>query len=323
MAKRLLVTGSASLIGAEVCRHFGALEFEIHRLEERGLDIRRREAVVDFVREVKPYGIVHAAENPWREGIVPQPFDDFDFNTGGTLNLLEGARRFAPESPFIQISSRWVYGDRPNTIPLRELSTRWDFADPGYAEGIAEEFPVGQSTHTPFGVSKLAADSLVQEYGRYFHIPSCSLRVGDVAGPGPRLGPGPDGFLQDVIQANFAGRDYVIHGYKGKQVRDIIHAGDVAKFIHAFYEQPRCGAVYNLGGGRANSFSILEAFRLVEKETGRTMRQIYHEKNRIGDTICYYNDLRMAKNHYPHWNLTKNLQQIVTELVEYHRPVSR
>jgi CDP-paratose 2-epimerase len=309
MAKRLLVTGSAGLIGAEVCRHFGGLGFEPHRLEERGIDIRSRDAVVEFVREVKPYGIVHTAENPWREGAAPRAFDDFDVNTGGTLNLLEGARRFAPESPFIHISTRRVYGDRPNTIPLRELSTRWDFADPGYAEGIAEEFPVDHSTHTPSGASKLAADLLVQEYGRYFHLPCCSLRVGDVAGPGP------DGFFQEVIEANLADREYAIHGHKGKQVRDLIHAVDVARFIHAFYEQPRWGEVYNLGGGRANSCSILEAFRLVEKETGRTMRQIYHEKKRTGDTICYFSDLRTAQRHYPQWSVTKTLPQIVSELV--------
>jgi len=313
MPKRLLVTGSASFIGVEVCRLFGELGFELHRLEERGLDIRQRDAVVEFVREVKPYGIVHAAESPWREWPEPKGFDEFDLNTGGTLNLLEGARRFAPESPFIHISSRQVYGDRPNTIPLRELATRWHFADPGYAEGIAEEFPVDHSTHTPFGTSKLAADLLVQEYGRYFHIPSCCLRVGDVAGPGP------DGFLQDVIQANLTEQDYTIHGYKGKQVRDIIHAVDVARFIHAFYEWPSWGEVYNLGGGRANSYSILEAFQLVEEKTSRTTRQIYHEKNRTGNTICYYSDLRTAKKHYPRWNLTKNLQQIVAELVEYHQ----
>jgi CDP-paratose 2-epimerase len=196
---------------------------------------------------------------------------------------------------------------------MRELSTRWDFADATFAEGIAEEFPVDLSTHTPFGASKLAADLLVQEYGRYYHIPSCSLRLGDVTGPGP------EGFLQDIIRTNFADWDYIIHGHKGKQVRDFIHAADVARFIHAFYERPRWGEVYNIGGGRANSCSILEAFRLVEKETGRITHQLYHEKKQIGDVICYYTDLRLAKRHYPQWNITKSVPEIVTELVQYHR----
>jgi CDP-paratose 2-epimerase len=317
MAKRLLVTGSAGPIGAEVCRHFGELGFELHRLEDKGFDIRQRDAVIEFVRDVKPYGIVHAAENPWREGTPPRAVDDFDVNTAGTLNLLEGARRFAPEAPFIYISSRRVYGDRPNTIPLRETATRWNFADPGYGEGIAEEFPIDHSTHTPFGATKLAADLLVQEYGRYYHLPAVCLRLGEVVGAGPWTWP--DNLLQEVIANNLAGSDFVIYGHKGKQVRDIIHAADVASFIHAFYERPRGGEVYNLGGGKANSCSILEAFRLVEKEAGRTSHQIYHEKNRTGDTICYYSDLRVAQRHYPHWTITKNLQQIVAGLVESHQ----
>jgi len=344
MAKHLLVTGSSGLIGSEVCRFFAQKGFTIHGVDNNlrafffgpagdtrwnqallskeipgfvhhELDIRNREGVLALVRELKPDGIIHTAAQPSHDRAAALPFDDFDTNAGGTLNLLEAARRACPESPFIHMSTNKVYGDRPNTIAMAELETRWDFADPAYAEGIAEEFPVDHSTHSLFGASKLASDILVQEYGRYFHMPTCCLRGGCLTGPrhnGVEL----HGFLSYLVKCNLEEKEYTVFGYKGKQVRDNIHSEDVARFMHAFYERPRVAEVYNLGGGKANSCSIWEAFQMVEKFSGNAMRHTYREENRIGDHICYYSDLRKMKNHYPEWDLTKSLEQTIREIVD-------
>jgi CDP-paratose 2-epimerase len=347
VSKRLLVTGSSGLIGSEVCLFFSRQGFTLHGVDnnqravffgEAGdtrwnqarlnrevpgfvhheLDIRNRQGVLDLVAELKPAGIVHAAAQPSHDRAAAIPFDDFDTNAVGTLNLLEAARRACPESPFIHMSTNKVYGDRPNQLPLRELSTRWDYADPAYAHGIAEDFPVDQSKHSLFGASKLASDVMVQEYGRYFQMPTCCLRGGCLTGPN-HSGVELHGFLSYLVKCNLEGREYRIFGYKGKQVRDNIHSEDVARFMFAFFQSPRVAEVYNLGGGRENSCSILEAFKLTEKFSGKPMRHIYLEENRIGDHICYYSDLRKMKAHYPRWTLTKTLEQTMGEIVESWR----
>ena len=344
MAKTLLVTGSSGLIGSEVCSHFADLGWTIHgvdnnqravffgpqgdtrwnqrRLEStlRGfehheLDIRDRAGVLALLRAVKPSAIVHTAAQPSHDRAAAIPFDDFDTNAVGTLNLLEAARQACPESPFVHMSTNKVYGDAPNQIALRELDTRWDYADPAYEHGIPETFTIDQSKHSLFGASKVAADVMVQEYGRYFDMPTCCLRGGCLTGPN-HSGVELHGFLSYLVKCNLEGREYRVFGYKGKQVRDNIHSHDVARFIHAFVSTPRRGEVYNLGGGKANSCSILEAFKIAERLTGRAQVHAYVDQNRIGDHICYYSDLRKMRAHFPGWDITKTLDQTVAEIVD-------
>jgi CDP-paratose 2-epimerase len=348
MSKILLVTGSSGLIGSEVCTYFarekgytvhgvdnnqravffGAqgdtrwnqerLKRELTGFEHHELDIRDRAGVLALVRSLRPGAIVHTAAQPSHDRAAAIPFDDFDTNAGGTLNLLEAARQACPESPFVHLSTNKVYGDAPNLIALRELATRWDYADQDYSNGIPETFTVDQSTHSLFGASKLAADVIVQEYGRYFSMPTCCLRGGCLTGPN-HSGVELHGFLSYLVKCNLEGREYRIMGYKGKQVRDNIHSLDVARFIAAFVETPRSGEVYNLGGGKANSTSILEAFKIAESFTGKPQVHSYVEQNRVGDHICYYSDLRKMRNHFPSWDITQSLEATVRQIVEAWR----
>ena len=340
----ILVTGSSGLIGSEVCAYFADRDYAVHgvdnnqravffgpqgdtrwnqkRLEDavpgfvhHELDIRDRDGVLGLVAELRPGGIVHTAAQPSHDRAAAIPFDDFDTNAVGTLNLLEAARRTCPESPFVHMSTNKVYGDRPNEISLKELDTRWEYDDARYENGIPESFPIDQSKHSLFGASKVAADVMVQEYGRYFGMPTCCLRGGCLTGPG-HSGVELHGFLSYLVKCNLEGREYRVFGYKGKQVRDNIHSEDVAAFIHAFVKSPRSAEVYNLGGGKDNSCSILEAFALAEKYSGRKQVHTYVDENRIGDHICYYSDLRRMKEHYPGWDITKSLDTIVSEIVD-------
>jgi len=241
------------------------------------------------------------------------PFDDFDVNAVGTLNLLEAARRSCPEAPFIHMSTNKVYGDGPNVIALKELPLRWEYADPSYAQGIPESFSIDQSKHSLFGASKVAGDVMVQEYGRYFGMPTCCLRGGCLTGPN-HSGVELHGFLSYLVKCNLEAKEYKIYGYKGKQVRDNIHAVDVASFMFEFSQAPRCGEVYNLGGGKDNSCSILEAFELARACTGKQQIYTYVDQARSGDHICYYSDLRKMKTHYPQWELTRDLPRIFKEI---------
>jgi CDP-paratose 2-epimerase len=340
---KLLVTGSSGLIGSEVSVHFASKGWEIHGLDNnqravflgpsgdtrwnqtrlattlRGfqhheLDIRDRAGVLALVRQVKPSAIVHTAAQPSHDRAAAIPFDDFDTNAVGTFNLLEAARQYCPESPFVHMSTNKVYGDKPNTIRLKELSTRWEFDDPDYEHGIGENFSIDQSKHSLFGASKLAADIVVQEYGRYFGMPSCCLRGGCLTGPN-HAGVELHGFLSYLVKCNLEGREYRVFGYKGKQVRDNIHSEDVARFMAAFIESPRVAEVYNLGGGKANSCSILEAFAIAENVTGREQNHTYVDENRIGDHICYYSDLRKMRGHYPGWEITHSVRDTIEQIV--------
>jgi CDP-paratose 2-epimerase len=241
------------------------------------------------------------------------PFEDFDTNAVGTMNLLEAARRFAADSPFVYLSTNKLYGDAPNQLPLKELPTRWDYARPEDFAGISERMRIDQSTHSLMGTSKAAADLLVQEYGRYFGMPTCCLRGGCLTGPN-HAGVELHGFLSYLIKCNLEGRTYTIYGYKGKQVRDNIHSLDVARLIELILAQPRSGEVYNFGGGRENSCSILEAFALAEQISGKKMLSQYHEQNRRGDHICYISDLTKIKTHYPAWGITQSLTDIFREI---------
>lgn len=344
MAKRALITGSCGLIGSEVSLYFGKNGFEIYGVDNNqravffgpegdtrwtlnrlqssvpkythfDIDIRDRAGVLDRVAETKPDVIIHTAAQPSHDRAAAIPFDDFDTNAVGTLNLLEAARRFCPEAPFIHMSTNKVYGDLPNTIPLRERETRWDYADPKYEHGIPETFSIDQSKHSIFGASKVAADIMVQEYGRYFSMPTCCLRGGCLTGPN-HSGVELHGFLSYLVRCNIEGREYKIYGYKGKQVRDNIHSEDVARFMHAFYEHPRVGEVYNIGGGKDNSCSILEAFEMVREFTQKYQNYTYIDQNRAGDHICYYSDLRKMKKHYPKWGITRGLRETIREIVQ-------
>jgi CDP-paratose 2-epimerase len=277
------------------------------------IDIRDRDAVLGLIRESRPDLIVHTAAQPSHDRAAAIPFLDFEVNAMGTLHLLEGARRWCPESPFIHMSTNKVYGDRPNALPLRELESRWEYADPVHGHGIAEDFPIDQSKHSIFGASKLAADVMVQEYGRYFNMPTCCLRAGCLTGP-HHAGVELHGFLSYLVKCNLEEREYTVYGYGAKQVRDNIHAEDVARFMFRFWEAPRVAEVYNLGGGKENSCSILEAFQKVQQITGRPMVWRYVEQHRMGDHICYYSDLRKMQRHYPGWGVTRPLDSIFLDL---------
>ena len=340
--KKLLVTGSSGLIGSEVCTYFSKKGWEIHgidnnqraiffgesgdtrwsqhRLEKElpnfthhEVDIRNRELILSTVTSIKPDAIVHAAAQPSHDKAALIPFDDFDTNAVGTFNLLEATKRYSTQIPFVHMSTNKVYGDRPNGISLKELETRWDYDDVNFVNGISENFSIDQSKHSLFGASKLAADMVVQEYGRYFNMPTVCLRGGCLTGPN-HSGVELHGFLSYLIKCNLEQREYEIHGYKGKQVRDNIHASDVASFIYAFIDQPSAGAVYNIGGGKENTCSILEAFSLIESISQIPMKHSYSDINRIGDHICYYSDLRKMKADYPQWEITKNLQTTFEEI---------
>ena len=345
MSKKLLVTGSSGLIGSEVCVYFARelgcavhgidnnqravffgpqgdtrwnqqrLARELSGFQHHELDIRDRAGVLALVKQIRPHIIVHTAAQPSHDRAAAIPFDDFDTNAVGTLNLLEAARQACPESPFIHMSTNKVYGDAPNRIALAELDTRWDYADPAYAHGIPETFTIDQSKHSLFGASKVAGDVMVQEYGRYFNMPTCALRGGCLTGPN-HAGVELHGFLSYLVKCNLEGREYKVFGYKGKQVRDNIHSLDVARFMAAFAAAPRAGEVYNIGGGKNNSCSILEAFAIAEKFTGKKQIHSYVNENRIGDHICYYSDLRKMRAHYPSWDITQSLEDTIRQIVE-------
>ena len=341
--KTILITGSNGLIGSEMVKHFHGLGWTVHGIDNNmradffgpqgdtrwnqrrlinecpgfvhhELDIRDRSAVLGLVRQIAPSAILHAAAQPSHDLAASRPFDDFDVNAGGTLNLLEAARLACPESPFVHMSTNKVYGDAPNLIALKELETRWEYDDPSYEDGIAEDFTIDQSKHSLFGASKLAGDVMVQEYGRYFNMPTCCLRGGCLTGPS-HSGVELHGFLSFLIKQNLTGGTYQVYGYKGKQVRDNIHSYDVARFVEEFVAAPRVAEVYNLGGGRRNSCSIQEAFARVEALTGRPMQWRYVEKNREGDHICYISNLQKIRAHYRAWDITKSLDDIFAEIV--------
>ena len=347
MKKHILVTGSSGLIGSEVCKHFDQLGWAVHGLDNNQraiffgpsgdtrwnqsrlsttlndfthheLDIRNREGLIDLISRLKPDAIVHTAAQPSHDKAAAIPFDDFDTNAVGTFNLLEATRQYSTNVPFVHMSTNKVYGDAPNLIKMKELDTRWDYDDQDFNNGISEIFTIDQSKHSLFGASKLSADISVQEYGRYFGMPTAILRGGCLTGPS-HSGVELHGFLSYLVKCNLEGKMYTIFGYKGKQVRDNIHSYDVARFIEEFINAPRIAEVYNIGGGKENTCSILEAFEIIQKISGKSMIYSYDDNNRIGDHICYYSDLRKMKAHYPNWDITKSLEITVKEIYDAWR----
>jgi CDP-paratose 2-epimerase len=347
MMRRIVVTGSSGLIGSEAVTFFDQRGWQVHGVDNNmrrsffgddgdttwnltrlrtvtrhfthcDLDLRDRPGILELIRTVKPHFIIHCAAQPSHDLAKDRPFDDFDINAVGTLNLLEAARRFSPESPFMFMSTNKVYGDAPNQLPLVELETRYDYSRPEDVDGISETCGVDSCLHSLFGASKLAADVLVQEYGRYFGLPTVCFRAGCLTGA-HHSGAELHGFLAYLARAIREGRPYRIYGYKGKQVRDNLHAVDVCGAALAFYEAPRSGAVYNLGGGRANSISLQEAVSTFEELVEKTLQMEYVDAARVGDHICYISDLRRLKADYPGWEITRPLTSILTELA--HPPL--
>jgi CDP-paratose 2-epimerase len=296
----VLVTGSSGLIGSEAVEYFNRRGHDVHGLDNNmradffgpqgdttwrlrqlvdtvrnfthhAVDIRDRAAVMDLFAALRIGAVIHCAAQPSHDLAKDRPFDDFDVNATGTLNLLEAARRHCPEAPFVFMSTNKVYGDVPNELPLAELPTRWDYADPAHYQGIDETMRIDQSKHSLFGASKAAADLMVQEYGRYFGMPTACFRGGCLTGPN-HSGVELHGFLSFLVKTALRGKTFTIFGYKGKQVRDQIHSLDVVRAFEAFIAAPRVGEVYNLGGGRESNASILECFDMIEAASGARSR---------------------------------------------------
>ena len=345
-----IVTGSGGLIGSEAVRFligkevqvigidndmrsrfFGAdasTQWNVRSLQEssgqyvhKSIDIRDVDAIDAVFGE---YGtdiglVVHAAAQPSHDWAAQDPFTDFSINATGTHVLLEAMRRHAPKAVFVFLSTNKVYGDRPNSLPLAELETRWEI-DPShpFAAGIDERMPIDQSMHSLFGVSKTAADLLVQEYGRYFGMPTVCFRGGCLTGPS-HSGASLHGFLSYMARCAVRGEPYVVIGHKGKQVRDNIHSEDLVNAIWHFYQAPRAGEVYNIGGGRFSNCSVLEAIDLCEQATGRKFDWSYQDEPRQGDHIWWISDTRKFEAHYPGWRRGYDVRRIIEDICRSNR----
>ncbi len=342
----VLITGSAGLIGSESVHFFARLGFSIigidndlraHFFGESAstqwnrnilkdkygdqyrhydLDIRDRDAVErifkDHASDIDL--IIHTAAQPSHDWAASDPHMDFTVNANGTLVLLEATRQHCPTAVFIFTSTNKVYGDTPNFLPLNELETRWEIAaDHPYQIGIDESMSIDQSKHSLFGASKVAADVLVQEYGRYFDMKTASFRGGCLTGPshsGAKL----HGFLAYLMKCTISSEPYTIFGYKGKQVRDNIHSNDLVNAFYHFYQNPRCGEVYNIGGSRHSNCSMLEAIAICEDLSGKKLQYTYAEDNRSGDHIWYISDVRKFQSHYPNWQYQYDLHAILKDI---------
>ena len=346
----VVVTGSCGLVGSEAVRFYHARGFDVVGIDNDmrayffGDEASTRWVRDRLVHDLKCYThidadirderaihalleryagsialIIHTAAQPSHDWAAKEPLTDFSVNAVGTLVLLEGARKFAPAAPFIFTSTNKVYGDTPNRLPLIELETRWevDKKHP-YFKGIDEEMSLDQTTHSLFGASKVAADVLVQEYGRYFGMKTACFRGGCLTGPN-HSGAMLHGFLAYLAKCAVTEREYTVFGYKAKQVRDNIHSSDLLAAFNAFFESPRSAEVYNMGGGRASHCSMLEAIAACERITGRKMKWTYQEQNRVGDHIWYVSDLRRFQSHYPGWRVTYDVDHILSEIIEENR----
>jgi CDP-paratose 2-epimerase len=283
------------------------------------LDIRDRKAIRDLFESERPDFIIHTAAQPSHDKAASIPYDDFDVNAVGTLNLLVAARDFCRDSPVCFTSTNKVYGDTPNRLSLVEREKRYDYADS--RDGIDETMSIDGSLHSVFGASKVAADVMCQEFGRYFQMPTGIFRGGCLTGP-QHSAVELHGYLAYIVLCALTGREYTIYGYKGKQVRDQIHSRDVAQLFLEFYKNPRPGEVYNLGGGRQNSLSILETIEMLA-QMGYHLRYSYNPTNRVGDHICYISDLRKIRTHFPNWQIKYDLPKIISEIVERRRKLSQ
>jgi CDP-paratose 2-epimerase len=344
---KVLVTGSSGLIGSEAVEHFDGqghdvvgvdnnmrreffgpagdtlwnlerLKGKMKRFAHVALDIRDRAGIEELFRAHRFDLIVHCAAQPSHDKARDIPLLDFEVNAMGTINLLEATRQHCPEAVFVFTSTNKVYGDAPNEIPLKELETRWDYARAEDFAGVDETCRIDRTLHSLFGASKAAADLVAQEYGRYFGMNVCVFRGGCLTGPS-HSGVELHGFLSYLVKVAMSGGKYSVFGYKGKQVRDNIHSHDVVRAIEEFAANPRPGEVYNMGGGRENSVSLLEAIARIENLTGRKIDWSYVEQPRKGDHICYISNLGKFKSHYPNWTVTRGVDAILEEIVRAQR----
>ena len=344
---KVLVTGSSGLIGSEASQYFdgracdvtgvdnnmrrtffgppGDTTWNLERLKSStkhfthtSVDIRDREAITELFRTKKFDLIIHCAAQPSHDKARDIPLLDFEVNALGTINLLEATRQHCPEAVFVFMSTNKVYGDAPNEIPLKELATRYDYARAEDYDGVRESCRIDQTLHSLFGASKAAADLVAQEYGRYFKMNVGVFRGGCLTGPS-HSGVELHGFLSYLVHVGVSGGRYTVFGYQGKQVRDNIHSHDVVRAIEEFAANPRCGEVYNLGGGRENSVSMLEAIDRIEQLTGQKLAWRYVEEARKGDHICYISNLSKFKSHFPKWSITRGLDTILEEIVAAQR----
>lgn len=349
--KKAIVTGCSGLIGSEAVQYYDAAGYEVVGIDNNmrreffgekgdttwnlerlktatkhfthlGIDIRDRDGVMRLMKEQRPDLIVHCAAQPSHDKAREIPLIDFDVNAVGTLNLLEAARQNCPEAVFIHMSTNKVYGDAPNDLPLVEKETRFDYARLEDYHGINEECRIDRCLHSLFGASKTAGDVVAQEYGRYFGMKVGIFRGGCLTGPS-HSGVELHGFLSYLVHVAVAGKPYTVFGYKGKQVRDQIHSCDVIKAFEAFAANPRAGEVYNLGGGRENSISVLECIRMIKEIGGYEVKWTCKDQNRIGDHICYISDLRKLKSHFPQWTITRSLPDIIREMIRVEEERSR
>lgn len=342
-SKKALITGSAGLIGSESARFFCRKGFDVYGIDndmrayffgktastawnEKNLeesfknythinaDIRDQKALEDIFREHTFDIIIHTAAQPSHDWAAKEPITDFSINAYATLLLLENFRKFSPEAVFIFTSTNKVYGDRPNSLPFIEQKTRWELPQNHLLyRGIDESMSIDNSLHSIFGASKIAADVMVQEYGKYFGLKTAAFRGGCLTGS-MHSSAELHGFLAYLVRCVVTGSVYNIYGYKGKQVRDNIHASDVVEAFYRFYQKPRMGEAYNIGGGRFSNVSVLEAIQKIERRTDKKAKTKYFEQNRIGDHIWYITDLTKLMNHFPGWKPTYDTDAILDEL---------
>jgi CDP-paratose 2-epimerase len=343
-----VVSGSGGLIGSEAVRHFVQEGFDVVGLENdmRGrlfgpeastsmttdrlsrefgnsfrtleIDVRDAAAVDRLVASARSSLelVVHAAAQPAHDWAAIDPQTDFAINANGTLNMLEATRRYVPDATFIFCSTNKVYGDLPNQLPLIDLGERLDLPpEHRYYRGIDISMSIDASTHSLFGVSKCAADLMVQEYGRYFAMPTVCFRGGCLTGPN-HAGTMLHGFLSYLMRCTITGEPYTVFGYSGKQVRDNIHSADLVAAFHAFHEAPRAAAVYNIGGGRQSNCSMLEAIDMCERIAGRDLNWELSDKNRLGDHRWWISDIEPFRDDYPQWEITYDIETVLHEIYE-------
>jgi CDP-paratose 2-epimerase len=342
--RKILVTGSSGLIGSEAVEHFDRQGHQVHGIDNNmrreffgapgdttwnldrlrrstksfthhAIDIRDRSALDTLFRANRFDMIVHCAAQPSHDRARDIAILDFEVNALGTVNLLEATRVHCPEAPFIFMSTNKVYGDAPNEIPLKELETRWEYARAEDYHGVDENCRIDRTLHSLFGASKASADLMAQEYGRYFGMNVCIFRGGCLTGPS-HSGVELHGFLSYLVKVAISGATYSVFGYKAKQVRDNIHSHDVVCAMEEYAANPRPGEVYNMGGGRENSVSMLEAIAKIEQMSGKKVNWKYVDENRKGDHICYISDLSKFKSHYPKWSVTVGLDEIFRQIIE-------
>lgn len=344
--KKVLITGSAGLIGSESVKFFIEKGFEIIGIDNNmrqyffgeeastdwsrkllednyknykhyNIDIRDNKKIEEIFKTHKFDLIIHTAAQPSHDWAAKEPFTDFNVNANGTLVLLENFRKYAPQAVFIFTSTNKVYGDTPNNLPLVELDTRYEIPDDHqYKNGIDESMSIDNSKHSIFGVSKVAADVMVQEYGKYFGLRTGVFRGGCLTGPA-HSGTQLHGFLAYLVKCIATGKKYTIFGYKGKQVRDNIHSNDLVNMFWNYYQNSRCGEVYNAGGGRHSNISMLEAIKKIEDILNKKAVVEYKDENRIGDHIWYISDVSKFKSHYPDWDFKYNIDMILEEICKY------